>query len=347
MSEGLTYKHSGVDIEKADEFVEKLKPLAHSTHREGVIGGIGHFGALFEVPQGYKRPVLVSSTDGVGTKLKIAFMSGIHNTVGIDLVAMCVNDLLTLGAEPLFFLDYFATGKLTTDVALEVMKGIVQGCKEANCALVGGETAEMPGFYQPGEYDLSGFAVGVVERDEIIDGSSVSDKDVVIGLASSGLHSNGYSLVRKVFFELHNYRIDSYIDELGTELASELLRPTRIYVKAYLALKEAGIRPKAMAHITGGGLPGNLLRVLPDGVEAVIVQGSWPELPIFTLIRRLGKIEQEEMRRTFNLGIGYTIILSEQDSDRAIDILHKQGYQAWRIGYIQKGQGGVRYEEGN
>ncbi|RME67745.1 MAG: phosphoribosylformylglycinamidine cyclo-ligase [Nitrospirae bacterium] len=343
----MTYKDAGVDIERADEFVEKLKDLVRTTHRKGVIGGIGHFGALFEVPSGYKRPVLVSSTDGVGTKLKVAFMAGVHDTVGVDLVAMSVNDILTLGAEPLFFLDYFATGKLSNEVALEVMKGIVQGCKEANCALIGGETAEMPGFYQPGEYDLSGFAVGVVERDEIIDGTAVRAGDVVIGLSSSGLHSNGYSLARKVFFELHDYGVDSYIEELGTKLALELLKPTRIYVRAYIALKEAGIRPKAMAHITGGGIPGNLSRVLPDGLEAVIVNGSWPELPIFGLIRKLGNIAEEEMRKTFNLGIGYTIVVSEKEGERVIDILNKTGYPAYRIGYIQKGRGGVRYEEGN
>ncbi len=347
VTKGLTYRDSGVDIEKADEFVAQLKGLVSSTHREGVIGGIGHFGALFEVPGNYKNPVLVSSTDGVGTKLKVAFMAGLHGTVGMDLVAMCVNDILTLGAEPLFFLDYFATGKLTPEVALEVMKGIVQGCREAKCALIGGETAEMPGFYQPGEYDLSGFAVGVVEKDEIIDGSATRPGDTVIGLASSGLHSNGYSLVRKVFFEVHNYRPDTYIEELGTELAEELLKPTRIYVRAFMALKQECIIPKAMAHITGGGLPGNLPRVLPEGMEAVIVNNSWPQPPVFSLIRTLGNVSEEEMRKTFNLGIGYTIVVSESQADRAIEILNKAGYQAYRIGYIQKGRGGVRYEEGN
>ncbi len=346
MSHGLTYKDSGVDIDLADSVVERLKPLARTTYREGVLGGIGHFGALFEVPSKYKKPVLVSSTDGVGTKLKIAFMAGIHDTVGIDLVAMCVNDILTLGAEPLFFLDYFATGKLSPEVINSVLKGIVEGCKQAGCALIGGETAEMPGFYSSGEYDISGFAVGVVEKDKIIDGTKVSPGDVVIGLGSSGLHSNGYSLVRKIFFELNKFKINDYLDELGIELAKELLKPTLIYVDAYKALRKKGIEVKAMAHITGGGLPGNLSRVLPEGVRAVIKSGAWPEPPVFSLIRKLADVPEEEMRRTFNLGVGYTIIVRPEDVQKTLASVQEAGYKAFNIGYIEEGEGGVRYEEG-
>lgn len=345
MSEGLTYKDAGVNISLADEVIKELTPIIQSTYREGVVGSIGHFGSLFEIPSKYKKPVLVSSTDGVGTKLKIAFMSGVHNSVGIDLVAMCVNDILTLGAEPLFFLDYFATGKLSPSIAKAVLEGIVHGCKEAGCALIGGETAEMPGFYQAQEYDLCGFVVGVVEKDEIISGKDVEVDDVIIGLGSSGLHSNGYSLVRKLFFELNHYRLDAYIEELGTTLVEELLKPTLIYVKAFKALKGEGIRIKAMAHITGGGIPGNLPRVLPNEVHAVIYSDSWTEPKIFSLIRKLGKIAEEEMRKTFNLGIGYTIVVAPEDVAKALRVLEIAGYKAFRIGHIEEGSGGVRYEK--
>jgi phosphoribosylformylglycinamidine cyclo-ligase len=344
MAEKLTYKASGVDIDEGDRFVKIIAPLVKSTFTKGVLTDLGHFGALFEIDLGqYSRPVLVGGTDGVGTKLKIAFLCDRHDTVGIDLVAMCVNDIITLGADPLFFLDYFATGKLTAEKASEIIKGIVQGCKDAGCALIGGETAEMPGFYHEGEYDLSGFAVGIVDRDKIIDGSSVREGDRIIGIASSGLHSNGYSLVRKLFFEVNNYRPDTYIEELGRTLGEELLEPTRIYVKGLRALKDSGIPLNALAHITGGGIPGNLPRVLPEGLCAVINEKSWQEPAIFNIIRGVGNIEDDEMRRVFNLGVGFIIIISNDNVDKAKKILEENGYISFIIGEIVKGKRGVRY----
>jgi phosphoribosylformylglycinamidine cyclo-ligase len=345
MEDGLTYKDAGVDIEEGERLVDAIKPLAASTFRDGVLSKIGHFGALFEVDTSkYKKPVLVSSTDGVGTKLKIASMMGRHDTVGIDLVAMCVNDILTLGAEPLFFLDYFATGKLRRNVAVEVIKGITEGCKQAGCALIGGETAEMPGFYKEGEYELSGFVVGIVEKDEIVSGRDVKEGDGIVGIASSGLHSNGYSLIRKLFFEMNNYKIDTYIQELGRPLGEELLEPTMIYVKGIKRVLNSGIPIKAMAHITGGGMPGNLPRAIPEGFRVVIKQGSWPEHPIFKVIQRLGNISVEEMRRTFNLGIGYVLVVDETDAERTLELLEGEGYKGFIIGRVEKGEGGVIYE---
>lgn len=344
MSDKITYRESGVDIDEGERFVRAISPMVKSTFTEGVLTGLGHFGALFELDlERYSRPVLVSGTDGVGTKLKIAFLCDRHDTVGIDLVAMCVNDIITLGADPLFFLDYFATGKLSAEKASEVVKGIVQGCKEAGCALVGGETAEMPGFYREGEYDLSGFAVGIVNRDEIIDGSSIREGDIIIGVGSGGIHSNGYSLVRKVFFEINNYTPDTYMEEIGRTLGEELLEPTKIYVRAVKALKERGIPLKGLAHITGGGIPGNLPRILPEGVCAVINERGWQEPPIFNIIRRLGGIDQEEMRRVFNLGIGFIIIISKEYLDVVKKILEENGYMSYNIGVIEKGERGVRY----
>ncbi len=344
MSDKITYKESGVDIDEGERFVRAISPMVKSTFTEGVLTGLGHFGALFELDlERYSRPVLVSGTDGVGTKLKIAFLCDRHDTVGIDLVAMCVNDIITLGADPLFFLDYFATGKLSAEKASEVVKGIVQGCKEAGCALVGGETAEMPGFYREGEYDLSGFAVGIVNRDEIIDGSSIREGDIIIGVGSGGIHSNGYSLVRKVFFEINNYTPDTYMEEIGRTLGEELLEPTKIYVRAVKALKERGIPLKGLAHITGGGIPGNLPRILPEGVCAVINEKGWQEPPIFNIIRRLGGIDQEEMRRVFNLGIGFIIIISKEYLDVVKKILEESDYMSYNIGVIEKGKRGVRY----
>lgn len=334
--EELTYKKSGVDIDEGDRFVSLISPLAKSTFRQEVMTDIGLFGALFRLDTTkYKEPVLVSGTDGVGTKLKIAFMADKHDTVGIDLVAMCVNDILTSGAEPLFFLDYLATGKLNAEKAKSIIKGIANGCKESGCALIGGETAEMPGFYKEDEYDLAGFAVGVVNKDEIIDGSQVSQGDVIIGLSSSGLHSNGYSLVRKAFFELHNYKIDSFIPDLQCTVAEELLKPTRIYVKAFNILKNH-IQIKAMAHITGGGIIGNLPRILRTGLMAVINEDSWERPPIFNLIKQLGNVPEEDLRRTFNLGIGYIIILDEKESSEAIQILQENDFTAYLIGSIEK-----------
>ena len=304
----LTYKKAGVDIDEGDRFVDLIGPLVKKTFRPEVMTDIGSFGALFRISKKYKTPVLVSGTDGVGTKLKVAFMIDRHDTVGIDLVAMCVNDILTSGADPLFFLDYFATGKLRPEKAAEVVKGIASGCIEAGCSLIGGETAEMPGFYSRGEYDLSGFAVGVVEKSKIIDGSQIKDGDAIIGLSSSGLHSNGYSLVRKVFFDLKKMSVRKYIPELGCTLGEELLRPTRIYVKAFNALKNR-VEIKGMAHITGGGIDGNLPRVFPKGTGAVLIKDSWPTHPIFEVIRNRGNVPDADMKRTFNMGIGYIVVV--------------------------------------
>ncbi|MFN3396732.1 MAG: phosphoribosylformylglycinamidine cyclo-ligase, partial [Thermodesulfovibrionales bacterium] len=291
-----------------------------------------------------REPVLVSGTDGVGTKLKIAFMADRHETVGIDLVAMSVNDVLTSGAEPLFFLDYFATGRLVPEKAVKVIEGIVEGCKEAGCSLIGGETAEMPGFYSDEEYDLAGFAVGVVEKRDIIDGSSIESGDVIIGITSNGLHSNGYSLVRKVFFDLKKMALSDYIPELNKTLGEELLRPTRIYVKAVNRLKDNDIPIKGLAHITGGGITGNLPRILSEGLAAVIINGSWPVQPIFSLIEEMGKVPIEDMRRTFNMGIGYIAIVSGQHAEKAISSLKEEGYDSYIIGRIEKGKREVRYE---
>jgi phosphoribosylformylglycinamidine cyclo-ligase len=349
MSNRLTYKDAGVDITEGDKFVGLISPLVKGTFRPEVITDIGLFSALFKLDlRAFKEPVLVSGTDGVGTKLKIAFMMDRHDTVGIDLVAMCVNDILTSGAEPLFFLDYFATGKLKTDKALQVIKGIVNGCKEAGCSLIGGETAEMPGFYSEGEYDLSGFAVGIVDKEKIIDGSNIKEGDAVIGLASNGLHSNGYSLVRRLFFDLKKMDVDTYIPELDMVLGDELLKPTEIYVKAFMALRDR-FEIKGMAHITGGGIPGNLPRILPDGVCANIRIGSWPVPPIFELIKNIGNVPDEEMKKTFNMGIGYIMVVTEAISEDVASLLKSVGYTAFIIGNIEKGppkaEGGrgVRY----
>jgi len=339
----LTYKKSGVDIDEGDRFVNLISPMVRQTFRPEVITEIGSFNALFRLnTKKYKKPVLVGGTDGVGTKLKIAFMMDRHNTVGIDLVAMCVNDILTSGAEPLFFLDYFATGKLKPEKAAEVIEGIVEGCRQADCSLIGGETAEMPGFYIEGEYDLSGFAVGVVEKAKIIDGSHIKKGDVIIGLASSGLHSNGYSLVRKLFFDIKKMDISTHIPELGTSLGEELLKPTRIYVKAFDALRNK-VAIRGMAHITGGGITGNLPRIFPEGINAVIEEGSWPIPPIFYVIREMGSVPVDDMRKTFNMGIGYIIVTPKTESDKAISILKKVGVDSFVIGNIEKGGRGVRY----
>jgi phosphoribosylformylglycinamidine cyclo-ligase len=340
----LTYKRAGVDIVEGERFVEMISPLVRKTFRDGVMTGIGSFGALFELDiKTYKEPVLVSGTDGVGTKLKVAFMADRHNTVGIDLVAMCVNDILTSGAEPLFFLDYFATGKLAPEKACKVIEGVVEGCREAGCALIGGETAEMPGFYGNDEYDLSGFAVGVVDKGKIIDGSDIREGDVLIGLSSSGLHSNGYSLARKLFFDMKKMVVSTYVPQIGTTLGDELLKPTRIYVKAFNALKDR-VKIKGMAHITGGGIPGNLPRILPDNVGAVIKQGSWPLPPMFRVIEESGNVPAHDMRRTFNMGIGYIMVVPEDTADDAVSILEETGFISYRIGSIVKGRKEILYE---
>ena len=343
MNKTLTYKKAGVDIDEGERFVRLLSPLVKKTFRPEVITDIGSFSALFNLDlRRYRKPVLVSGTDGVGTKLKIAFMMDRHTTVGIDLVAMCVNDILTSGAEPLFFLDYFATGKLRAEKALDVVRGIAKGCREAGCSLVGGETAEMPGFYPDGEYDLSGFAVGVVDRKEIIDGSRIRAGDAIVGIASSGLHSNGYSLVRKLFLDQEGMDVNTYVRELGRKLGDELLRPTRIYVKAFTVLKDR-LRIKGMAHITGGGIPGNLPRIMPEGICARIQNGSWPVPKIFSLIEGMGKVPREDMKKTFNMGIGFVMIVARSAAPDAINMLRKSGYHAYIIGNTEKGGKGVRY----
>jgi phosphoribosylformylglycinamidine cyclo-ligase len=328
----LTYRDAGVDIDAGDELVERIKPYARRTMRPGVLAGIGGFGALFEVPKGYCEPVLVSGTDGVGTKLKLAFELSRHDTIGVDLVAMSVNDILTLGAEPLYFLDYFACGKLDVDTASEVVKGIAAGCEYSGCALIGGETAEMPGMYAPGEYDLAGFAVGVVEKTRIVDGSTIAAGDVLLGLASTGAHSNGYSLIRKIIAE-RGARLD---ERLGSHtLADLLLAPTRIYVKPVLHLLRS-IRVKGMAHITGGGLVENVPRVLAQNLTARIDRRAWTMPPLFKWLQDEGKVADDEMWRVFNCGIGMVLIVEAGDADRALTALADSGETAWRIGVVDR-----------
>lgn len=330
-----SYREAGVDIDKAAAFVNRIKPLIKSTLRKEAVGGIGGFGGLFHLDTNrYKDPLLVSATDGVGTKLKIAHMMDIHNTVGIDLVAMSVNDLIVQGAEPLFFLDYIATGKLSLEAGVQIVEGIAKGCTEAGCALIGGETAEMPGFYKNNEYDLAGFCVGVVEYDNLIDGSDISVGDTIIGLTSNGIHSNGYSLARKVLFDKQTgLDINDKIEGLEDSVGMELLRPTKIYVKPILSLiKNFNIR--GIAHITGGGLTENIPRILPQRCGAVIIQKTWTPPPIFKIIQDMGGVEESEMFRVFNMGIGMIIIVTEKDSKEIIDHLEMLGEQAHIIGHI-------------
>ncbi len=341
----LTYKNAGVDIDKGDSLIDIIKPFARATFRKEVLADIGSFGAFFKLDLSkYKNPVLVSGTDGVGTKLKIAFMLNKHSTIGIDLVAMCVNDVLTSGAEPLFFLDYFATGRLSTKNASRVIKGIAEGCRIAGCSLIGGETAEMPGFYGKGEYDLAGFCVGVVEKNKIINGSGIKNGDVVIGISSNGLHSNGYSLARKLFFDVQKYKPNKFIAELGCTIGEELLKPTRIYVKSILEMLKR-IKIKGMAHITGGGITGNLPRIIPEGagLEAVIKKGSWPVQKIFNIIQASGKIPDKEMYRTFNMGIGFIVVVNRADVEDTVNKLNSLRERAFIIGQIEKGRSGVSY----
>lgn len=333
---GLSYKDAGVDIEAGNRLVERIKGVAKRTRRPGVLGGLGGFGALCEIPAGYKKPVLVSGTDGVGTKLRLAMDLGIHDSIGIDLVAMCVNDLIVAGAEPLFFLDYYATGKLNVDVAVNVVEGIGQGCEQAGCALVGGETAEMPGMYQDEDYDLAGFCVGVVEKDQIIDGSKVRIGDQLIGIASSGPHSNGYSLIRKII-ETSKADINEPF-EGDKSLGEVLLTPTKIYVKSLLRmLKEFDVR--ALSHITGGGLTENLPRVLPDNAKAIIDAQSWSQPAIFDWLQEQGNVESQEMYRTFNCGIGMVICVPKNEVNNAISMLENAGEEAFLIGSIAKRNG--------
>jgi phosphoribosylformylglycinamidine cyclo-ligase len=334
--EALDYKSAGVDIEAGNDLVERIKPIAAKTHRPGVMAGLGGFGSLFELPlDRYKNPILVSGTDGVGTKLKLAVKLGIHNTIGIDLVAMCVNDIIVLGAEPLFFLDYYATGKLDVNVAASVVEGIGTGCELAGAALVGGETAEMPGMYSEGDYDLAGFCVGIVEKDQIIDGSQVKAGDKLIAIASSGPHSNGYSLIRKVI-EKDHVPLSDTINEMP--LGKALLEPTKIYVKSLLALLKT-VPAHALAHITGGGLTENLPRVLPNGLNATIDLTSWQFPEIFKWLQAHGNISQADMLTTFNCGIGMIVCVAAEDEAETLKILSAQGETVFCVGEIVSASG--------
>ena len=327
MSNGLSYRDAGVDIDAGNALVDAIKPFARRTLRPEVLAGIGGFGALCELPPKYRRPVLVSSTDGVGTKLKLAFTLGRHDTVGIDLVAMSVNDVLVQGAEPLFFLDYFACGKLDPKVAADVIKGVARGCELAGCALIGGETAEMPGMYPEGEYDLAGFCVGVVEKDLIVDGRAIRPGDALLGLASSGPHSNGYSLIRKI------------LERSGTPEAFDFLTPTRIYVKPILKLLDL-VPVKGLAHITGGGITGNVPRMLPAGTKAVIRKSAWPRPELFRWLQQEGGVADDEMNRVFNCGIGMVIALAPEHAGRAAELLRGAGETVFEIGTVEAGAAG-------
>ncbi|CAK0757557.1 phosphoribosylformylglycinamide cyclo-ligase [Gammaproteobacteria bacterium] len=328
--QNVTYQDSGVSIDAGNHLVDQIKPYALRTKRPEVLGGLGGFGALFELSTRYRAPVLVSTTDGVGTKLKLAIELGLHNTIGIDLVAMCVNDLIVQGAEPLFFLDYYATARLEVDVATQVIAGIAEGCREAGAALVGGETAEMPGMYQRGDYDLAGFAVGVVEKSEIIDGSKAKSGDIILGIASSGLHSNGYSLVRHI---LSKGKHDLSAPFGERTLGETLLTPTKIYVKSMLLLLKT-VEVHGLAHITGGGLIENPPRVLPPGVRVEIDMASWPRPPIFHWLQSQGPISESEMLRTFNCGIGMVVMVPSDQTNAAIETLSESGEQVWVIGKL-------------
>lgn len=333
-----TYKEAGVDIEAGNQFVQKIKPLVKATFRPEVMTEIGGFGGLFSLNTAkYKNPVLVSGTDGVGTKLKLAFLADKHDTVGIDLVAMCVNDIIVQGAEPLFFLDYLATGHLDPDKAAQIVAGIAEGCKQAGCALIGGETAEMPGFYSDGEYDMAGFTVGVVEKDQIIDGSSITVGNKLIGIASSGLHSNGYSLARRIIFDRMGLDIHDQLPGQNATVAETLLTPTKIYVRAVLNLLK-DFRINGIAHITGGGLTDNVPRILPKLCKASFKLNSWQAPAIFSLLEEAGKVEQFEMYRTFNMGIGMVLAVAEQDVDDILARLKGLGETAWLVGEVQARQ---------
>jgi len=336
MTQSLSYRDAGVDIDAGDQLVENIKPFAKRTMRPEVLGGLGGFGALVEISKKYQNPVLVSGTDGVGTKLKLAFEWDIHHTVGIDLVAMSVNDILVQGAEPLFFLDYFACGKLDVARATDVIKGIAKGCEQSGCALIGGETAEMPGMYPEGEYDLAGFAVGVVEKSKVINGRSIRPGDVVLGLASNGAHSNGYSLIRKII-ERSNPDLDAEFDG-GKTLRQAVIAPTRLYVKPILAALEK-FEIKGMAHITGGGLTENIPRVLPENCVAQIDAQSWPLPKLFQWLQQAGNVEQQEMYRTFNCGIGMAVIMPAEQAEAAQSFLTEQGETVYRLGTIRERAG--------
>ncbi|MCX7822196.1 MAG: phosphoribosylformylglycinamidine cyclo-ligase [Syntrophobacterales bacterium] len=334
---GGRYKEAGVDLEKAVKLVDRIKPFVQKTMTAGAKGEFGSFGGFFSINcNEIKNPVLVASTDGVGTKLKIAFMARKYDTVGIDLVAMCVNDILVHGAKPLFFLDYVAMSKIDLDVLEAIISGIAKGCKEASCALIGGETAEMPDFYPPGEFDLAGFAVGVADEDNIIDGSGISFGDIIIGLESNGLHSNGYSLVRKIIFDHLGYTVDTFISACGATVTEELLRPTKIYVPVVLRLLRKQVHIKGMVHITGGGFLDNIPRVLPQSCQAVISKRSWPVPPIFSFLQEVGSIDQDEMFRVFNNGIGFIIIADKKSSEIVLEECQVMNVNAYKIGVIEQ-----------
>ena len=336
MKKKLTYADAGVDIDKADKLVDTIKKIAKKTRRTGVMGEIGGFGGLFSLnTNSMKSPVLVSSTDGVGTKLKIAFLMDRHDTVGIDLVAMCVNDIAVQGARPLFFLDYLATGKLKTGTVTQIVKGVGEGCLQAKCALIGGETAEMPGFYRDNEYDLAGFAVGIVDNSKIVDGSEIRPGQQIIGIASSGLHSNGYSLVRKICFEVLGLEVDSHVPELGTTIGEALITPTRIYSETIQSLVR-DLPIQGLAHITGGGIMDNIIRVIPQACGIAIKKGSWEIPPIFPFLQQAGNVEEKEMMRTFNNGIGLVAVVPEESAQEVLNRLTGSGEKAWAIGEVTK-----------
>ncbi len=343
MAEEKTYKWAGVDIEAADQAICRIKQLVEETFRPGVLSAIGGFGSMFEIDLAkFERPVLVSSTDGVGTKIKLAQMLGKHDTVGIDLVAMCADDVVTCGAEPLFFLDYISTGKVVPERIAEIVSGIAAGCKKANCALVGGEIAEHPGVLLEEDYDLAGFCVGIVDKDRIIDGSRVESEDKIIGILSSGLHSNGYSLVRKLLFESGDFNLDDQLKQFSKPLGLELLTPSIIYAPVILKLASQ-VEVKAVAHITGGGMTENLPRVIPENTDALIYLGSWPIHNIFTFIQRVGDIDLFEMLRVFNMGVGMVVIVPPSDVRKTLEILSLSVYRAFEIGEIVEGCGRVQY----
>ncbi len=339
----LSYKDAGVDVDAGNETVSRIKDVVQQTFRPEVLTELGGFGGAFALNTAkYKSPVLVSGTDGVGTKLKLAFALNIHDTVGIDLVAMCVNDILAQGAEPLFFLDYIATGKLLPEQVTDLVTGIAAGCLQAGCALIGGETAEMPGFYASGEYDMAGFVVGIVDKEAMLPKTNISKEHVLIGLASSGIHSNGLSLARKIAFEILGLKPDSYIAELGRTIGEELLEPTRIYVKDILPLAQAGL-VDGIAHITGGGLTENIPRMLPQGLQANIAKGYWPVLPVFQYLQNKGRVAEHEMYRTFNMGLGMVLAVAKDSVAEVLDQLNRQQKQAYVIGRVEIGNEGVVY----
>jgi phosphoribosylformylglycinamidine cyclo-ligase len=338
----VTYADAGVDIDRANRTKKRIKYLAHKTFNRGVLGEIGGFGALFAIDKKYVNPVLVSSVDGVGTKLKVAFEMKVHHTIGADLVNHCVNDIAVQGATPLFFMDYLATGKLEPEVAEKVVEGLAEACKHNGCALIGGETAEMPGFYPEDEYDLAGFIVGVVEREKLVTGKSVEVGDVILGLPSNGLHTNGYSLARKLLFEVAGYTPESYVNELKGKVGNELMRTHKSYWPAIKRLVDADC-VTAMAHVTGGGITENLPRMLPRGMAALIEMGSWPMIPIFEHLQKLGNVAQEEMFRTFNMGLGMLLVVPSAKFKKAQTVIERAGEKAFTVGRIVKGERKVVY----